>query len=422
LNDRPNLLAPLLMLLMVILTLGGLAWINYRVASQKKGGESFLAYRIGLRALLLDGKSPYSSDVADQVQKEIEQRGGGKLPSFRPTYPLYAGIFFLPFALVYDEVLARTLWMLALEIALFFFAYASVRLTRWRLDRMYLPLYALLVIFWFPSLISIYDGSLAVIYGLLLVFAFHAIQREVDELAGFLLALATMRPLLALLPLLFIAAWAIIHERWKLLFWFTGSLALLIFGGMFFLPGWLLQDIQASFAALPASYPMTPGAAFASWWPGAGSRLGWALTLAIGLFLAFEWWFAVGRKEYRWFLWTACLTLVLGQLIGIRTEVANQIILLLPLTLVFSVWDEHWRGTSHSFRGVLITALSVLILGVGLWIIYWNGAKQGYDARHMPVLLFPLPLFLWLTLYWVRWWAIRPPRLYVEALRVEEGN
>jgi hypothetical protein len=39
----------------------------------------------------------------------------------------------------------------------------------------------------------------------------------------------------------------------------------------------------------------------------------------------------------------------------------------------------------------------------------------------MAALLFPLPLFLIITMYWVRWWAIRPQRLYVEALREGEA-
>jgi len=61
--------------------------------------------------------------------------------------------------------------------------------------------------------------------------------------------------------------------------------------------------------------------------------------------------------------------------------------------------------------------LGVFALFAGLWALFIRTvADVGQPLQH-PILFFPLPLFLLIGLYWVRWWAIRPSRLLVEALR-----
>jgi hypothetical protein len=284
-----------------------------------------------------------------------------------------------------------------------------------------LPLYALFVVTWFHSLIVIQEGSVVVVVALLLAWSLLAIRNNQDELGGLLLALSTIRPVLVLLPVIFILMWAGSRKRWKLVVWFSGSLALLVFLGMFLLQGWLLQSVQAVFASLEPLYPMTPGAAFTLWWPGVGARIGWIFTALLGVILSIEWWIAFKIKEFRWFLWSACFTLVLGQWIGIRTEPTNYLLLLLPVTLIFAVWDERWRRGEHRGRALAATLISIVLL-IGLpWAIYLRSVNQGQPLQEMPLLLFPVPLFLLITLYWVRWWAVRPQSLYVEALREEEA-
>lgn len=403
-----------------ILTLAGLGWVNYRYASEKKGGSTFLFYWIGTRALITEGKSPYGESVATDVQKAIQERSGDNPQPLRVTYPFYSTAFFLPFALFQDETIARTLWMLAQEIGLVLFALACIRLTRWRLSTWNLPLYIVFILTWFHSLIVLHEGNDVILVALLLAWTFLAVRDGHDELGGLLLALSAIRPLAVLLPVIFLLLWAGVQKRWKLVAWFVGSLVLLVLGSMFFVQDWLLQNIQAVLASLKPPYPMTPGAAFIEWWPGIGSRLGWILTALLGLILLAEWWMAVRAKEFRWFLWTACLTLVITQWIGIRTEPGNYIQLLMPLTLVFAVWDERWRRNGGLVRTATATVASMLLLELGPWAIYWEGLKQGQNLSQMPALLFPLPFFLLITMYWLRWWAIRTQRLYVETLHEQE--
>ncbi len=88
----------------------------------------------------------------------------------------------------------------------------------------------------------------------------------------------------------------------------VGALISLILMGMVFIPDWPLQNLREMQRYTGYSPPTTAGAAFALWWPSVGRQLGWVLTILISILLISEWWLA-HRKDYRWFLWTACLTL-----------------------------------------------------------------------------------------------------------------
>ena len=46
-----------------------------------------------------------------------------------------------------------------------------------------------------------------------------------------------------------------------------------------------------------------------------------------------------------------------------------------------------------------------------------NGPLPGMQLN----LLIPLPLILLFSLYWVRWWAVKPKRLLIEEMRLGEG-
>jgi len=45
-----------------------------------------------------------------------------------------------------------------------------------------------------------------------------------------------------------------------------------------------------------------------------------------------------------------------------------------------------------------------------------NTIEFGDQPVQSAVMFFPLPAFLFLTLYWVRWWAVQPPNLWYESL------
>jgi hypothetical protein len=398
--------------LLLAAALAGLTWSNYRFAQENPGGNDFLVHWVGTRALLVEGISPYSDEVAERIQTQAYGRparpGEHEL---RVAYPLYGEIVFLPFALIGDYTVARALWMTALEAGLLGLAILSLRLTLWRPGAWLVGAFLVFSVIWYHGLRPLINGNAVVLVALMLAGAFLALRARRDELAGVLLALATLKPQVTLLPLLFILLWTLSHGRWKTLAWLLISLALLSAIAALFLPDWPIQNLREVLRYPEYNPPGTPGAAFASWWPSAGYRLGWVLSAIVAILLILEW-IAAHRKDFRWFLWTASLTLVLSQWSGIQTDPGNFVALFIPLTLVFAVWEERWGP-----RGRPVIVAAMLLLLAGLWVLFLRTVSFEGQPVQSPVMFFPLPLFLLVGLYWIRWWAIRPSALLVETLR-----
>jgi hypothetical protein len=394
-----------------------ITWANYNFVQQNPGGNDFLVHWVGTRALFVDGLSPYSDTVAERIQTLAYGRPA--LPGeheLRVAYPMYSALVFLPFALISDYELARALWMTILEAALIGLAFLSLKLTRWKMSVWLLPFFLIFSIFWYHSLRPLINGNAVILVALALVAAFAALRNGRDELAGVLLAFSTIKPHLAVLPIIFILIWTISYRRWRTLGWILISLVLLSISAALFVPDWPLQNLREILAYSSYNPPGTPGAAFETWLPATGRQLGWALSAVMGLILLVEW-VLVRRKEFLWFLWTGSLTLVISQWIGIQTDPGNFILLFFPLVLIFSMWVERWGRA-----GSVLTSITMFLLFIAPWGIFLQTVTYGDQPLQHPIMFFPLPLFLLITLYWVRWWAIKPRQLMVEELRAYEDQ
>ncbi len=412
-NKRVFALIAVIVLILLVLT--GLTWTNYRFASQNPGGYDLLARWGGIRLFMTEGLSPYSQEAANKIQNLYFGRAA--LPGEDQVlfaYPFFSIFIFGPFALFKDFVIARTLWMTALEICVFLMAWVSLRLSGWRLGVGMTVFYLVFSIFWYNSLRAIINGNVVVVIALLIPTALLAIRSKQDEAAGVLLALSLIKPQIVILPIALTLWWAVTQRRWRLIGWTFGVLVFLILAGMAFIPDWPLQNLREMLRYTSYSPATTLGEAFIEWWPGIGRQLGWAVTIILSLILLIEWWLVRGR-DYRWFLWTMCLTLVASQWIGITTDPGNFLILFLPMILAFAVWEERW-GVSH--RWVIV--ISMIILFLGLWALFLNTVEYTDQPMQSSVMFIPLPLFLFVILYWVRWWAVRSSRLLVETLRAQE--
>jgi hypothetical protein len=393
-----------------------ITWANYRFADQYPGGQDFLVYWVGTRALLVDGKTPYSDEVARQVETQVYGRpAGAGEKEYRVISPLYFVILYLPYALISDFTLARAVWMTTLEIALVGLALLSLRLARWKLGLWSLPFYLLFAVLWYHSLLPLITGDLVILIAFWIALTFLALRTGRDEVAGILLAFTTIKPNVILLILVFVVIWTLSSRRWATLFWMIASVAILSFILAFFIPDWPLQNLREIMSSAGYQAPGTPATVFSTLAPAAGKWIGWALSALVLLILLFEWFLARG-KDFCWFLWTACLTLVVSQWSGVRTGPENFVVLFLPLELVFATLEERWGRTGH-----LMNWFFMLVLFIGPWALFLDTITSGDQLPQVPFLLFPLPLFLLVTLYWVRWWAIHPRHFLIDTLRESEA-
>jgi hypothetical protein len=410
----PFLFYGLVVLIIVILV--GLTWVNSFVTLHNPSADSFFIYWTGTRTLLKEGVSPYG-EIATAIVQQFANLDFPETPKYalQVTYPLYAELFYLPFAFISDYTLARAVWLTFLEAALVTTVLVSLRTVGWRPGFILLGLVLIYELFGYHTISPLLSGSSIVLVTCLVGLAFAAVKAGTDELAGILLALSTIQPLAVAPLILFVLVWSGISSRWRLFVWLGGSLIVLIGSASLFMPDWVLQNARVIIHYPHTNLLDTPGAALVANFPGVGARLGWAFTILLSLVLLLEWWAARG-KDTRWFLWTAGLTLTLSPWLGIPADPGNFVLLIIPSVLVFARLDEHWGRRVHP-----LIVMGMLVALVGFWAFFWGHIEDGLIPRQYPILFIPLPLITLIGLYWVKWWAVRPRKLLISDLRAEAG-
>ncbi len=388
-----------------------LTWGNLRFARENPGGNDFLVHWVGTRALITEGLNPYSDEVATRIQTIAYGRPArAGEHELRVAYPLYSVAVFFPFALVPDFNLARAAWMTVLEISLLLMTLLSLRLVRWRVGPVMIVLLLLFSVFWYHGLRPLINGNAVILVGLGLVAGLLALRAGADELAGVLFAFTTIKPQVVILVLAFIAFWALSNRRWRVLTWMVGTVLLLSASAALLIPDWIVQNLREVILYPSYNPPGTPQAAFQAWWPAWGNRVGWVLTGVVALLLLVEWWHN-RHASFRGLLWTFCLTLVLGQWSGIQTDPGNFVVLVPAIILVFSLLDDRWKT-----GGRIFVLVSLLILLIGIWAIFLNTVEYADQPIQSPVMFFPLPAYLLVTLYWVRWWAVQSQAVWIDTV------
>jgi hypothetical protein len=408
-NPRRDTFIAILLPLLIGVAIVGVFVVSYRFTTHNRGEERFLVYWAGMRAWLVEGNSPYSDATASHIQ-ELAVRSGDS--NARVTYPLYGGFFFLPFAAIPGYAVARALWMTTLAAALLVTALLCLRLTGWRTSAWLMALFLFLGVTGYPSLSLLISGNATILAALFLIAALDALRLGRDASAGALLGLTTIQPLAVAVVLPFILLWAISRQRWLVIYWFFGLLAVLSVIGAFFIPDWIVQWLRNLLHYSDYLAPASPGAAFMDWWPGIGRQLGLLFTLVLVVSLFSEWWAARGR-EFRWFLWTAGITLIVAQWVGLPAGVENFVALLLPMATVGVVMEERGGRKTRWLIGLVL-----LFIYAGTWGLYF-GASEGQLRAAM---LFLPPLVILLLSYWVRLWAVHPKRLLAEELKLHEES
>ncbi|NMC79819.1 MAG: DUF2029 domain-containing protein [Chloroflexi bacterium] len=406
----------ILVLVLVVGVVAALTWFNYRYAQQNPGGNDFLVHWMGTHTFLTEGLSPYSDETAERIQIAAYGRPArAGEHELRVSYPLYSIVVFLPYALISDYNLARAAWMTTLEIALVALSLMSMRLANWKPRPILLGLFLLFSLFWYHGFRPLINGNAIILVALCIAGGLLALKSKADELAGVLFAFATIKPHVVLLFLVFIAYWTYIHRRWRVVGWLVTTVILLSASAALLVPDWILQNIREIVRYSSYNPPLTLRAALTALLPGIGNRIGLAIMGLLALLLLVEWWL-VRKANFRGFTWVACLTLVASQWIGIPTDPGNFIILLPALALIFALWQERWERV-----GSIFAVLSMLVLLAGLWGIFLATVEYGDQPQQSPIMFIPLPAFLLIMLYWVRWWAFKFPKVWFDQFYALEN-
>ena len=324
---------------------------------------------LGTRELLLHHRDPYSSEVTREIQsgyygRPLDPRRMDD-PRFNEpkdqqgfAYPLHVIFLLAPtIGLPFPVVQAGFRWLLVI------LTLASVllwlRVLRWRPSAATTAIIILLTLGSYAVVQGIKLQQLTLVVSALLAGCAAALVAGHFSLAGFLLALATIKPQLALPLAGWLTLWAASdwRRRQSFIWSFALSMAIFLAASEYILPGWMRE-----FRDAVAAYRQYTG--------GAGSLLDVLTTPWLGKILAavavlavvvMGW--KVRRASHDSAAFSSILALVLAVTLVIVPSFApyNQVLLLPAVFLIVRSWKDLWS------RG----SLTRVACGLGLLVVGW---------------------------------------------------
>ena len=363
---------------------------------------------VGARELLLHGRDPYSEEVTREIQRGYYGRELDPSRADDPkdqqgfAYPVYVSFLLAPtVGLSFPAVQIGFRWLLVILTLMSIPWWLQV--VHWRPSAAGFTALVLLTFGSFPVVQGIKLQQLTLLVGGLLAASGAALVEGNLVVAGFLLALATIKPQLALPMAGWLVLWA--ASDWKQRKRFVWSLAAtmvaLLAASEYALPGWVGRFRNAV-------------TAYREYTGGAGSLLDVLATPVLGRILAAAAVIAVAvlgwgvrREGQESKEFGAMLALVLTVTIVIVPSFApyNQVLLLPAIFLIVASWSSLWRR-NRLIRAACCAGALVVIwpwlasFGLAAARLFWPATyvEQAWAAPLYTSLAIPLAVLGLLSL------------------------
>jgi hypothetical protein len=381
------LVIPVIVIVYIVLAYGAYSVFTSQIPS----GNDFYPRWRGTRSLILEGKDPYSDEVTLEIQQGMYGRPAREdEDQVAFAYPLYVSLLVLPFSF-FPYPQAQALWMSTLILLTLTAVVIMARTFDWKFSLIGLVALSLWCVFFYPTARSILLGQISIVVLALVVTALWAVQRGHPVLAGFCLALSTVKPQMVFLVIPFLLLTALRSKNYRVVAAFLAPMTALLLVSFLVLPTWLRSFIAGlsryqAYTSIYREGKSPLGVLISYLLPSeATSWVTVLICLALVGCLAYVWAKALvadGDTSQALFL-TVILTLV----VPAETGTSNQVLLLLP----FVAWLSQERH-----RPWMAIAASVILLTVPWVLFLWT--VQG-DLEH-PMMAVPLPFFAMAILFW----------------------
>jgi hypothetical protein len=377
-RGKQELFLPIIYFFLIILVILGITWANSHFLQPIPQFDDFKIAWSGANTWLLGGNNPYQ-DVA------------------RFDFPLTAMVFFGPLGLL-NYSLAHAIWLTIVEVSLIFLT-------------LLLVLASLAFYFCVRSIIL---GQSTILVLLIIFVGFSLIIRKQDGIAGFIFSFAIVNPELSLLPIIFVLFWSLAAKRHALLLSLLASLTFLLIIFVILMPDWPLQWLQVTIGGIGATYWRSSVlSAIANRVPGIWMPLIIVLNSGFLVLLLVEWIRSIKNAESM-FLWLAMITITVNTLIRLRADASDLVGLLPVLFYILHGLRERWRAIGDAAALFFSSVLLVVP-----WAMRINSDQSG--SGEPLALRILIPIVCLLSLYWIKWWVIRPRRLPLERLKDRLG-
>jgi hypothetical protein len=387
-----------LFLLLALLAFG-LLWVNYKLVQNDNSVNEYRGYYLGTRAFILEGVSPYSDTVLDSVQMVAEGRESAiEIDQIRFSAPLYSVVLFAPFSILDDFHISRAIWIFMLQSSMIGLVFALLEVFRWKPAVNRNAALIFLSVSWFYSTRVLSNGSPIVIAVLAFFLALLFLIQEQDELAGFFLAIALIKPEILILPVSFVLFWIARKRRSRILLWFVISLGLMIIISMVFIRDWIPQYLGEIIRSLSLGNQIGLGDSLSVFFPGIGYQIKWLVGIGITALVVFEIFRSI-EHGVKHFIWCAVFVLTINQWIGIGSRIDRFYAMIPGIVLVLASVGLRW--VKHGDLAALgIMAAMVLIS----WGVGGLGIQRSRNQILVAIEVIAIPAMITIGLYWTKWW------------------
>lgn len=394
-----------------LVLLGALLALNVYLSRTLKGGEWLFLRWSGAREFMFGQLEPYGSTIAERVQLLVYGRAASlsEYP-YALNDPFYIVLLYTPLAWFFsDFTIVRAVWMLLSQLALIAIVVITLNLVEWKPPTWVIGALIVFGLLNYFSIDSLLSGSPAIFLTLLYLCSLVALRSFSDELAGVLLFLVAYQWELGALFFLFILVFVIANRRWSLLAGFGMALIVLMIVSFISNSGWFVAYARA---------------VLFDWNRGAGLGFGATLTRAFAPlhFLDNRWIAGVVafillveairavNAHFRHVVWAAFLALAINLILGFAIFSSNHVVLIPAFVFVIALVWERWARS----RLILSISLLALVFLFSFGLYYQSGIAA--LSAYADLLKILPPVLIVVGLYWMRWWAVRPPRIWADQL------
>ncbi len=390
-------------LLFALLFAGDVYVTHQTFTSRFPGANDFYSRWRSAQVYWLDGVDPYSEPATLAIQQGIYGRPAKPDEDPGPfAYPFYT--VFLLFPLVWlPYVWAEAIWLVILQFSLVAGVFLYLSTVNWPLPPWLMALTGLWAVMFYHSGRTILLGQFAGLIFLWTAGVLYALKHERNVAAGMLLALTTIKPQMSLFFIPALLLWAIGQRRWRFLIAASATMVLLTGASFALLPGWFAQFVgqigrYSSYTAIGSPIWIITH----HYLPQTGLQLGEAAATLreIGssgllvIYLLFQWrHLPQASVASSLFHWLIGMTLIITNLVVLRTATTNYVALYIPLLFCLKAAADRWP------KGDSLLAVVYLLSTVAGWAMFTTTVEGRFEH---PIMYLPLPVGVFIIFIWAR--------------------
>lgn len=407
---RSTAVSQYLMIALILVGAVALGFAGFWMMSRLPFTDHFVIPWAAGRTWLLAGESPYGSSVTAVASEAID---GSPFMAVLPESPIFSKpllslVFYLPFSLM-PYTIARATWVTLLVLCVGFIVFLSINLSGWKITLPGKIFASVVFLFWLPGVDVIIGGHLSPVIIALVLFSIYMILIGQDTTSGFILALTFSSFLTTGLVLLLILVWAISRKRWSILASYFSGLIFLILIAFLIFPSWFMEWASVLFNMnISWAWFDTPLMALAALLPGIAAPFAIFLHGVFGIFAVVLLITTAGQSG-RVFIYKIFSFFTISYLLHVQGSTVYLFYTVPAFLLMLRYLAERWKRF-----GFLLSWVFLTLVGVGSWLLAsFDGDFT--QPPEMPLVYIGFPLLVILGMVYIRWWALKIPKLPYEA-------